>query len=323
MVDFFRLIRYKNLLIIAATQYLMRYCIVYPIIRVNDFKLQLDNLHFFLLVLSSMLVTAAGYVINDYFDTKTDMLNRPGTVLVGKRISRRIAMFIHVVLNVAGVGLGIYLSVKVGILALGVAYVVASGILWFYSTTYKRQFLIGNLIVSVFTGVVPFLVVLFEVPLLNEAYREILLEYNINFNALFAWVGGFAFFAFLSNLVREIIKDVEDFEGDQAFGRNTLPVVLGIRISKVVIIVLIAANIGTIAYVYCRYLLYTVNGNYDLVSMFYLLLFIVVPFGMLAWLIYKADKQADYHRASNLTKIIMLAGIAYSVVVFFIISNTF
>ena len=230
------------MLIIAATQYLMRYCVVWPIIRVNEFELQLDNLHFFLLVLSSMLITAAGYVINDYFDTKTDMLNRPKTVLVGRKISRRTAMFIHVVLNVIGVGLGIYLSVKIGILALGVAYILASGILWFYSTTYKRQFLIGNLIVSIFTGIVPFVVVLFEVPLLNEAYRDILLAYGINFNGLFAWVGGFAFFAFLSNLVREIIKDVEDFEGDLAFGRNTLPVVLGIKITKLIVILLIRSG---------------------------------------------------------------------------------
>ena len=300
----------------------MRYCIVWPIIRVNDFELQLDNLHFFLLVLSSMLITAAGYVINDYFDTKTDMLNRPKTVLVGKRISRRTAMFIHIILNIAGIGLGIYLSFEVGILALGVAYIVASGILWFYSTTYKRQFLIGNLIVSIFTGVVPFVVVLFEVPLLNVAYRDILLEYGINFNGLFAWVGGFAFFAFLSNLVREIIKDVEDFEGDLAFGRNTLPVILGIKITKLIVILLILANISTISYVFIKYLLYTVNGNYDLITMFYLLLFLIIPFIYLGWSVFKASNKDDYHRASNITKIIMLAGISYSIVVYFIISNT-
>ena len=232
-------------------------------------------------------------------------------------------MFIHVVLNVIGVGLGIYLSVKIGILALGVAYILASGILWFYSTTYKRQFLIGNLIVSIFTGIVPFVVVLFEVPLLNEAYRDILLAYGINFNGLFAWVGGFAFFAFLSNLVREIIKDIEDFEGDLAFGRNTLPVVLGIKITKLIVILLILANIASISYVFIKYLLYTVSGNYDLITMFYLLLFLIIPLIYLAWIIFKAANKDDYHRASNITKIIMLAGIAYSIVVYFIISNSF
>jgi len=323
VIDLLKLIRYKNLLIIAVTQYLMRYCIIWPIIRVNEFELQLDNLHFFFLVFSSMLITAAGYVINDYFDTKTDMLNRPGTVLVGKRISRRTAMFIHVMLNAAGIGLGIYLSVKIGILALGVAYILASGILWFYSTTYKRQFLIGNLIVSIFTGIVPFIVVLFEVPLLNDAYREVLLAYEINFNGLLAWVGGFAFFAFLSNLVREIIKDVEDFEGDLAFGRNTLPVVLGIKITKLIVILLILINIVAVTYVFIKYLLYTVNGNYDLVTMLYLLLFIILPFIFLGWIIFKAGNKDDYHRASNITKIIMLTGIAYSIVVYFIITYSF
>ena len=263
MIDFFKLIRYKNLLIIAVTQYLMRYCIIKPILDINGFKLQLDNFHFALLVLSSVLITAAGYVINDYFDTKTDMLNRPETVVVGKVISRRMAMLIHIILNIMGVGIGIYLSVKVGILALGLAYILASGVLWFYSTTYKRQFLIGNFIVAIFTAMVPFVVVIFEIPLLNQVYREILIQNSINFNNILAWVGGFSFFAFLATIIREIIKDIEDFEGDLAFGCNTLPVVLGIKTSKIVIISIILINIVLLVLIYLRYLIHL---NYRIVK---------------------------------------------------------
>lgn len=323
MVDFFRLIRYKNLLIIALTQYLMRYCIINPILKVNGFELQMDSFHFTLLVLSSILITAAGYVINDYFDTKTDMLNRPGTVLVGKNISRRMAMLMHIILNFLGVGIGFYLSIKVGIFAFGLAYFLASGVLWFYSTTYKRQFLIGNLIVAIFTAMVPFIVVVFEVPLLNRMYREVLIQHNINFNNILAWVGGFAIFAFLTTLIREIIKDIEDFEGDKAFGRNTLPVVLGIKTTKIIVIALILVNIGLLFYVYIRYLLWMINGRIDFITMLYFLFFIVIPFVYLAHQVIIAETRAHYHRANNLTKLIMLPGILYSVVAFILINHTF
>ena len=323
MLDFLRLIRYKNLLIIAVTQYLMRYCIINPILKVSGMELQLDNIHFVLLVLSSVLITAAGYVINDYFDTGTDMLNRPETVLVGKVINRRMAMLIHILLNILGIGIGIYLAVKINILALGVAYILASGILWFYSTTYKRQFLIGNLIVAIFTGMVPFIVVLFEVPLLNQQYKEVLLRLNMNFNNILGWVGGFSLFAFLSTLVREIIKDIEDFKGDRAFGRNTVPVVLGTRVSKIIVVCFIFINIFALLYIYFRHLLHTNTGKIDFLTLAYFVILLIIPFMILTFLIIKADNKNDYHRASNLTKFIMLAGIIYSLVAFVIITRTF
>ena len=319
MIAFLQLIRYRNLLIIAATQYMMRYLILAPILSVNGFVPQLDHLHFFLLVFSSMAITAAGYVINDYFDVKTDLFNRPSTVIVGKKISRRGAMTLHIILNTAGILIGIYLSWHIGILSLGIAYILAAGLLWFYSTTYKRQFLIGNLIVSVFTAMVPFLVVIFEVPLLNVSYREVLLANDINFNNVIAWVGGFAFFAFLSTLLREIIKDIEDFEGDAAYGRSTLPIVLGLRFTKILIVFLILLTVVALAVVYLKYLLYNPAGNVDLLSLTWFALALIIPFLVLAYRIIAAREKKDYHRASNLTKTIMLAGILYSFIVYIII----
>jgi 4-hydroxybenzoate polyprenyltransferase len=323
MLDFLRLIRYKNLLIIAVTQYMMRYCIINPILKVSGLELQMDQFHFILLVLSSILITAAGYVINDYFDTGTDMLNRPETVIGGKVINRKKVMLIHILLNILGFGIGIYLCFKINVIAFGAAYLFAPGILWFYSTTYKRQFLIGNLIVAIFTGMVPFVVAIFEVPLLNQQYREVLIRLNMNFNNILGWVGGFAFFAFLSTLVREIIKDIEDLKGDRAFGRNTLPVVLGIRTSKIITLCLIALNIISLLYIYFRYLLHTITGGIDYISLSYIVILLVIPFLILAYLIIKAENKNHYHQASNLTKFIMLTGILYSLVAFFIISRTF
>lgn len=316
---FLKLIRFQNLLIIAATQYMMRFFIVEPILAVNGFVPQLDHLHFFLLVFSSMSITAAGYVINDYFDMKTDLLNRPATVIVGRKISRRWAMITHILLNAIGILTGVYLAWYIGILSLGIAYLLAAGILWFYSTTYKRQFLVGNLIVAVFTAVVPFVVVIFEIPLLNKAYGEILIANDMNFNNILAWVGGFSFFAFLSTLIREIIKDIEDFEGDSAYGRSTMPVLLGIRFTKVVVVTLILAVIASLIYVYARFLYHTPGGKVDLITLVWFSLFLILPFLYVLYRLVTARAKKDYHVCSNITKMIMLAGIMYSLLVYFIV----
>jgi 4-hydroxybenzoate polyprenyltransferase len=318
---FLKLIRYQNLLIIAATQYMMRLLVVRPILALNGFELQLDNLHFFLLVFSSIAITAAGYVINDYFDMKTDLLNRPDTVIVGKKISRRWAMILHIILNSAGVLTGIYLSWHVGMPGFGIAYLLAAGLLWFYSTTYKRQFLVGNLIVSIFTAVVPFIVVVFEVPLLNKTYAQILIANDMNFNNILAWVGGFAFFAFLSTLIREIIKDVEDFEGDAAYGRNTLPIVLGLRMTRTLVLLLVLIMIASLVFVYITYLARKPGGEIDLLSLLWFGVMLILPFLYLAFRLIAADDKKEYHFCSNLTKLIMLSGILYSVIFYIIIHS--
>jgi 4-hydroxybenzoate polyprenyltransferase len=319
MMAFLKLIRFQNLLIIAATQYMMRFFVLAPILAVNGFEPQLDQLHFFLLVFSSISITAAGYVINDYFDMKTDLLNRPSTVIVGRLISRRRAMILHILLNSLGVLTGVYLSWHVDLLGFGVAYVLAAGLLWFYSTTYKRQFLIGNLIVSIFTAVVPFVVVLFEVPLLNKTYGEIMIAREMNFNHLIAWVGGFSFFAFLSTLIREIIKDVEDFEGDAEYGRNTLPIVLGIRATKILVIGLVIFLIFSLGYIYYKHLSRKPGGEIDLLSLLWFTLMMILPFVYLVFRLIAARDKKEYHFCSNLTKVIMLNGILYSVIFYIII----
>jgi 4-hydroxybenzoate polyprenyltransferase len=215
--------------------------------------------------------------------------------------------------------IGVYLAWYIDILSLGIAYVLAAGILWFYSTTYKRQFLVGNLIVAIFTAVVPFVVVIFEIPLLNKAYREILVASELNFNNILAWVGGFSFFAFLSTLIREIIKDIEDFEGDSAYGRNTMPVLLGIRFTKMVVALLILAIMGSLIYVYVRFLFYHPGGKPDILSLAWFTLFLILPYGYLLYRFLAATAKKDYHVCSNVAKLIMLAGILYSVLVYFII----
>ena len=143
----------------------------------------------------------------------------------------------------------------------------------------------------------------------------------MNFNNVLAWVGGFSFFAFLATLIREIIKDVEDFEGDSAYGRNTLPIVLGIRTTKILVIVLILFLVFSLIYVYVMYLLRKPGGDIDLLSLFWFSLMLILPFLYLMFRLIAARDKKDYHFCSNLTKLIMLAGILYSVVFYVIIHS--
>ncbi len=323
MKAFMNLIRWKNLLIVILTMVLMRYAIIAPLISrigvipLNDsgreipMTLQFPWYYFVLLVLATVLIAAGGYVINDYFDIKTDLINK-GKVIVGTKIPRRKAMMWHNILNIIGVLIGFYISWKAGFFMMGVLFLLASGLLYFYSASYKRQFLIGNIVVAILTATVPILVVLYDWPAL---YRY----YTINatslppINFIFYWVAGFALFAFLTTLTREIIKDIEDFEGDIAYGRNTVPVVIGELSAKVVSICLI---IITTVLLYLTWYFF-IN---DKITLIYISAAIVVPFLLTIYKVITGSNREQLHYASSIMKIAMLTGILYSVVVKVILS---
>ena len=270
MLAFSRLIRLPNLLIIVLTQYLVRYCVLLPFMEISGLKERFSHLDFALLVLSTVLIAAAGYVINDYFDTRTDRINRPERVVIDKGIKRRVAMALHILFNFIGIGLGFYLGYKAGVYKLGLIHAFSAGLLWFYSTDFKKQFLIGNIIVSLLTASVPLVVPVYELPLAKTELREVNdqadqmeakymhivqttgqviteeqakeIEYyrdqsgqyrayveqaNSNLNYCFNIIALFAIFAFFASLIREIIKDMEDYEGDSLTGCRTMPIVAG------------------------------------------------------------------------------------------------
>jgi 4-hydroxybenzoate polyprenyltransferase len=266
-----------------------------------------------------MLIAAAGYIINDYFDTQADLINKPARVVVGVTVSRKVAMILHAVLNIMGVGIGVYLAFYVGLPSLSLVFVLSTGLLWFYSTNYKRQFLVGNLIVAFLTGLVPLMVVLFEIPLLNREYGEVMIRYDASFNYLLAWVSAFSFFAFITTLIREIIKDAEDLEGDNAYGMRTVPIVLGTFWTRFVVVLLIAVIIFTLLFLLFKYIFFSVDPV-DYISLFYFSLFLILPLILLAIQVMTARDKRAYHRASTLIKLVMLFGICYSVVVFYLVS---
>jgi 4-hydroxybenzoate polyprenyltransferase len=290
-----------------------------PLLPSDTFTLQFGDFQFFLLALSTIFIAAAGYIINDYFDTQADMINKPARVVVGVKISRRVAMILHALLNIIGVSIGVYLAFYIKLPSLSFVFILATGLLWFYSTNYKRQFLVGNLSVSLLTGLVPLMVVLFEIPLLNREYGQVMLRNDASFNYIFAWVAGFSFFAFLTTLIREVIKDAEDFEGDRAYGMKTVPIVLGTRWTKVLVVVLIGLTVFMLIYLLIKHILFSVVPA-DFFSLIYFLMFLILPFTGLAIQVIVAKDKAGYSRASLLIKLVMLTGILYSILVFYLVN---
>ena len=245
-------------------------------------------------------------MINDYFDIKTDLINK-GKVIVGTKIPRRQAMMWHNIFNILGVVIGFYISWKAGYLMMGALFLLVSGLLYFYSASYKRQFLIGNIIVAILTAMVPLLVVFYEWPALYRFYRINAVSMpEINF--ILYWVGGFALFAFLTTLTREIIKDIEDFDGDIAYGRNTVPVVIGVLSAKVVSICLIFI---TIVLLYLTWYFF-IN---DIITLIYVSAVVVLPLLSVVYKVVVSNTRSQLHNASSIMKIVMLTGILYSVVV--------
>ena len=323
MRGFLQLIRWQNLIIVVLTMVMMRYFIIEPLIsrvpvilfassdKTVPMELQFSLINFVILVLSTVFITAGGYVINDYFDIKTDLINR-GEVIVGTKVPRRLAMMWHSIFNIAGVAGGFYISWKSGYFWMGILFIIVSGLLYFYSASYKRQFLIGNLIVALLTAMVPLLVILYEWPALYQ-YYSVNADSVPSLSFLFYWVSGFALFAFLTTLAREIIKDIEDFEGDLAYGRNTMPVVMGTIASKIVAVILIIITIASLYSVW----FFFIN---DKITLIYVSAAIVLPLLYVIFQLSISKTRLQIHSASSLMKIIMLAGILYSVVVKVIIS---
>ncbi|HVN57462.1 MAG TPA: geranylgeranylglycerol-phosphate geranylgeranyltransferase [Bacteroidales bacterium] len=313
-----KLIRWQNLLIIVLTMSLMRYAVLSSILgrmttgvynspgSMTSMNLQMPLFDFILLILATVFIAAGGYVINDYFDIKTDLINR-GEVIVGTRVPRRQAMMLHNILNVLGVAAGFYISWRAGYFWVGIIFLLVSGLLYFYSASYKRQFLIGNVIVAVLTAMVPLMVVIFESSYLF-GYYAIYSNRIQHFNLLFWWVGGFAVFAFITTLIREIIKDIEDFEGDAAYGRNTIPVVIGILTTKIVTVCLIAVTIVMLGLIWYFFL-------NDYITLAYLCILVLLPMLFVVYQVIVSKSRKQLHSASRLMKLIMLAGILYSVVV--------
>jgi len=275
---------------------------------------QFSNLDFFFLVMATVLITAAGYVINDYFDLSIDLINHPQNVVLGKKITLRTALVIHWIFNIIGVVLGFYISWRINLINLGFIFIFTAGLLWYYSTIFKRELIIGNIIVAILTALIPLLVIVYEIIPLNYVYGNQLQFYYLNFNKIAFWTFGFAFFAFISTFVREIIKDIEDFEGDNAYGRKSIPIVLGINNAKIIVVSLLLLFTMAVSW---ATLLYVDNQ----LSQWYISILVIFPTLILIFKIIRAKEEKDYTFASKILKVIMVTGISYLFVLYFVIKG--
>jgi 4-hydroxybenzoate polyprenyltransferase len=268
LLALFRLTRFWNLAIIGLAQYFTAYFLINKN-TIVDWRL-------FILSTSTVLIAAAGYIINDYYDVKIDLINKPDRVVVGKKITRRYAILFHTILSFIGIGLGLFLSWQIAAINFLCAF-----LLWLYSNQLKRQPFIGNVVVAALTGLS---ILLLEV--LYKSNSQMIVIYSL--------------FAFFITLVREIVKDIEDLKGDNTFGCKTLPIIWGIRKTKLFLYVLLAAFAAGVL---------VLNQMYSQLPLFYFLICLFGPLGWLLVRLIRADTVKEFYRLSQLCKIIMLLGI--------------
>jgi 4-hydroxybenzoate polyprenyltransferase len=219
----------------------------------------------------------------------------------------------HLILNAMGILLGIFVAYLAGNYKLAIVHVLAAGMLWYYSTTFKKQLIIGNLMVALLSAMVPFMVVIFEMPSIIATYSMLWPDETIQFNNLFKYIFAFAIFAFISSLIREIIKDMEDYKGDLETGCETMPIKWGMRATKAIVIGLISNAVLLLSFI-----VYKLYSPADKLPTVYILLGLVLPFMYLGYKVYRAQDSKHYHSASILTKIIMLIGISFSFIIYYL-----
>lgn len=297
MLNYIRLIRLPNLAIIILTQLLVWFCIIKPSLEVyNGLTPMLSVFDFFCVVASTVLIAAAGYVINDYEDVEIDRVNKPDKLIITQSITKDQAWKYYLVLNFSGISLGAYLAFIFQSFNLFFIQALSAGALWFYSTSYKKQFIVGNLIVSVLSALVVLLPGVYEMMAEAEYFKEYLFNFSL--------ISAYAFFAFTTTLIREIVKDAEDIEGDELNECTTLPIVWGINTAKIISIGLCLVVFAGVAYVQMNRLAFK-----DYLTFGYFIAGVQVPLLFLMYLIVKGNDKASFHKASTMTKLVMLGGI--------------
>lgn len=304
---FLRLVRLPNLIFIALTQALFQVCIYYPLYKGSIPPH--DTRSFLLLAGASILIAAAGYIINDYFDINIDEVNKPRRMVVDKLISRRWAILWHFILSAAGVILTMFALPILGKWYLIVANMLCVFTLWFYSTTFKRKLLIGNILISLLTAWT-ILIIFFSKVSVVDAFGTSHPGQPKLFRFAFLYAG----FAFILSLIREAIKDIEDMEGDARYGCRTMPILWGVNTSKVYIAVWLIILIVILAVVQ----VYVLQFQWWW-AVAYCVVFIIFPLLYILLGLLKAVGIKDYHRLSSLTKGVMLTGILSMIFFYFYI----
>ena len=291
--DYLVFIRWKNLLMILLIQFLIKFILFQKF----DLSVSLDNLHFFLLSLSTICIAAAGYIINDIHDIKADLINKPNRVFVSKKISVSRANNLFIAINSIGLLLGFYLSFYINHNSFFIIFILTSLLLYRYAIDLKNRLLIGNVVIAVIVFFSIMIIVVFDIVPATNNYNN---QTQIHIVKLLLLISGFAFSL---TLLREIIKDLEDVIGDKKINAKTLPIVWGETKTKKFLFFLSLFIFMGINYF--SFLLYQSN----LYAAAYLTIIVSLPLLYFLLMINRSKTKNDYHKLSGLLKIIMLLGI--------------
>lgn len=299
MKHWLKLIRPLNLLLLAITQYCIDIFILQPNFNKYGLHFTLSEWQFALLVLATLLICAGGYIINDYFDVEIDAVNKPDKQIVGKFIAPKKAFNAYLMLSFLGLAIGAYLSFAIHFQNMITIFVIIIVLLYLYSTTFKGIAFLGNFIVSLFAAMSIIIVVLFE-PSLYRLGRPG--DYYIA-NLCIQFVNWIALFAFSLTMVREIVKDIQDIEGDKKHGGKTIPVIWGKR--NAAFIGSFFLLLTTVALLVLNFSVLNTFGEFYLYYIIALAVFNV----FIGYKLLSAATKNDFGFVSTLLKLAMLAGI--------------
>lgn len=308
IINYLKLLRVQNLLIVTVTLYVFRIFVFAPYYDICGYFPFINNFYFLLLVLATVLMTAAGYIINDYFDQTIDGINKPEKQIVGTIIKPKYAQNLFYIFSAISFIIGVILAWRAGFLNLAMIPLITAMMLWFYSFKYKRIFLWGNIVVAFLSGFVIISYWLFEFfAMKNSVYGFIDCQkhFNLITNICFIYFA----FAFLISLIREIVKDIQDIEGDKEAKRQTLPIRLGVEKTKKVLYVLMVVFFILVSVI--QYIIFKAGNTWLPVYGFVM---ISAPIIYVLVKLISAKEKEDFKFLSGALKIIMLLGIIVLVI---------
>jgi 4-hydroxybenzoate polyprenyltransferase len=298
---YIRIIRPANLLIMAIMLLLVKYCIFLPIFRENGLEGLMPGWQFLLLILATVLIAAGGYVINDVLDIELDRINKPGKQVIGRMISEETGNKLHFNLTAAGVVTGLIFAYLSGNVFLGIIFIIIATALFYYSFKYKYLPVLGNFVVALLAAMVVIIYWLFEFYNL-KSQPESFIAASTSFAQLNRFVLAFALFAFLTTFIREIVKDAQDVEGDARFGCRTLPVIMGTKKLRYLLILLELIVVALLAW----YHITLSHSGYHLMSYLLILPAIILIFAITKTV--KAGDKTSFAHLSLVLKIVMVSG---------------
>lgn len=284
---------------IFLLQYLLRYFMARPILEMQNLGLLLTDIEFFILSLSCVLIAAGGYVINDIEDISIDRINKEEQQIVGRSVQLNTAYNYYFLLTFSGIVCGLYLTYVKEYKYVFYINLIVAGILYFYSTSYKCIPLLGNLIIGLLSALVVFMVILNE-PFAREDEGVMLM------------IGIFMLFSFLTTVLREFIKDIEDEEGDLSCDCQTLANTLGVRRSKWLAATFTLAILSLLVFTQIA-----AQQWESTIPFIYLIALVDIPLIYLAFLLFKAREKSDFRKAGNCLKMIMFAFIISLIVYYY------